>query len=66
MSLVAIDALWIEESNQYSHYFDHRRITEIAVDEADLKATLENYLLGDSAPRVRTAVETVFAKYHIE
>ncbi len=64
-SLIAIDALWIEDSTQYERYFSTKNIKDIDVDESELKELLEEYLEIDNAPRIRSAIESVFNKYQI-
>jgi len=65
-SLMAIDALWIEDSPQYTRYFKYRLLRTIEVDKAELKHELEQYRLADSAPRVLTAINSVFKRVGLE
>lgn len=64
-SLIAIDAMWIEDSPQYERFFSTRSLNEIDIDKDEIKSTLVDHLLVDDAPRVRSAIESVFNKYDI-
>jgi len=66
MSLLALDALWIEDSPQYSRYFNGRELSRITFKKSDLKETLARCLESDSAPRVKDAVENTMKKYDME
>lgn len=66
-SLMAIDALWIQDSPQYERYFESKKLANIDINKNEIKTLLEGYLDSDSdsAPRVRSAIESVYERYEL-
>lgn len=65
-SLLAIDALWLEDCSIYSRYFQKKKLNKIHVDTKELDELLSSYLEQDSVPRVRSAIDSVREKYGIQ
>jgi hypothetical protein len=59
MSLIALDALWIEDSNQYQRYFNGKILSKIIITDDDFEKYIINYGVKDSAPRVIDAINMV-------
>lgn len=64
-SLMAIDALWIQDSPQYKRYFESKKLANIDINKNEIKTLLDGYLDSDSAPRVRSAIESVYERYEL-
>ena len=57
MSLLAIDALWIETGNQYRAWFKGRGIVPLVIPVEECTQLLRDYYKVDKAPRVAEAIE---------
>ena len=65
MSIVAIDALWIEHGNQFKKWFETRPLQDLSVPVDECRELMLSYLEADSAARVQSAVQRIGGVYNL-